>query len=478
MDGDDLSAGADNSSRGDRLQLVVDSMNEGFGLLAPDFTILELNNEAMRIDGRPREQVVGRNHWDAYPGTEQGEVGLLYKAAMRDRVPGSLQHRYAWTDGRISWFETRVFPTADGCLAIFYRDITEYRDALDLLARNAETFSGMVRANPFGIYIVDEDFRLAEVSLGAQSAFAGIDPLLGRDFNEVIRIIWPDDFGDEVIRSFRQTLETGEPYVSPVTVEQRRDSNVIEAYDWRIERIVLPDGRNGVACYFYDLSERNAYEERLRQAIADKDLLAREIDHRVKNSLSVVGSLLTMQKDASASPETREVLAEAADRVIAVAKIHERLHKSHLLGVVAFGAYLEELCRDLASSMRRRGVRLDVAAEPVDVPADASLPLALIANELVTNAFKHGCAAGATSVAVSLALGSDHLTLSVSDDGPGLPDESTAGSAPGPGGLGFRIVKALARQLGAVARFPAAGEGARFVVTIPASALTTVVPNR
>lgn len=694
------------------LRLVMDSMNEGFELLAPDFTILELNKEAMRIDSRAREDVIGQSHWIAYPGTEHSQVGKLYKSAMAERVPIALEHRYEWVDGRTSWFETRAFPVENGCLAIFFRDvterrlagenlarseqrfkaavaaidgvlwtnsadgqmvgeqsgwasltgqrpeeyqsygwsaaihpddaqptidaweaavrakttfefehrvrrydgnwrlcavravpivgtdgtivewvgihrditdtradalrlhqlaetidavfyvhelddqriayvsrayeqiwgrsrdelyadarsflksvhpddrakldaairdqmsgksvpieyrlrledgteriildrpfdtidpvsgarrvvglasdITEFRKAQELLARNAETFTNLVVSNPFGIYVLDADFRLVQVSHGTRNVFAGIDPLIGRDFDEIVHILWTEPFATEVITRFRHTLATGEPFVSLSSVEQRANVDKIEAYHWRIERITLPDGRHGVVCYFYDLSERNAYESKLTQALSDKDLLAREIDHRVKNSLTVVGSLLTMQRSATKSDETRAALDEAAARVIAVARVHERLHKSDQLGVVAFGAYLDDLCHDLSSSMRRSDIEMDCRTVATDMPAEQAMSLAMIANELITNAFKHGAAAGATKVSVELTEESDMLKLTVADNGAGIPASSTGVSS----SLGLNIVKALARQLKAEAVLPAPGMAAKIVISIPRS---------
>ncbi len=691
------------------LRLVMDSMDEGFGLLAPDFTILELNKEAMRIDARAREEVIGLSHWDAYPGTENSQVGKLYKRAMAERIPIALEHRYEWQDGRTSWLETRALPVENGCLAVLFRDVTERRNLIDrlgaserrfkaavaaidgvlwtnsadgrmvgeqpgwasltgqtsdesagygwsaaihpedaqptvdaweaavaaratfdiehrvrrhdgqwrlcaaravpivdasgalvewvgihrditdtradalklhqlaetveavfyiheieeqriayvsqayekiwgrsrkelyadprsmlmsvhpddrakieramrdqesgssvpmeyrlrlkdgteriildrpfdtldpvsgmrrvvglasditefrraqeLLARNAETFTNLVVSNPFGIYVIDADFKLVQISQGARAVFAGIDPLIGRDFEDVLRIIWTEPFASDAIAIFRRTLATGEPFVSPSTIEQRADRNEVEAYDWRTERITLPDGRHGVVCYFYDLSERNAYEAKLTQAIADKDLLAREIDHRVKNSLTIVGSLLSMQRSASASDETRAALDEAAARVIAVARIHERLHKSDQLGIVAFGEYLGALCRDLTHSMRRADVEMDCQTDDIDLPAEKAMSLALIANELVTNAYKHGYAAGATKVSVDLTADMDSVTLTVSDNGGGLPRLPTSSSP----SLGLKMVKALARQLNAKTTLPAAGSPAKFVVCV------------
>jgi len=103
--------------------------------------------------------------------------------------------------------------------------------------RIAETFYHLIQNAPFGIYLVDADFRLVQVSQGSQKVFENVRPLLGRDFAEVLRAIWNETFASEAIGHFRHTLETGEPYNAPSTVEQRSDIPHIEAYDWRIERV-------------------------------------------------------------------------------------------------------------------------------------------------------------------------------------------------------------------------------------------------
>jgi PAS domain S-box-containing protein len=126
-----------------------------------------------------------------------------------------------------------------------------------------DTFRHLVEHSPFGIYAVDADFRLVQVSAGAQKVFENVRPLIGRDFAEVLRIIWPEPFASEAIGRFRHTLETGEPYHAPSTVERRHDIGEVESYDWKIERVTLPDGRHGVVCHFYDLSERQRYEAAL-----------------------------------------------------------------------------------------------------------------------------------------------------------------------------------------------------------------------
>ncbi len=107
----------------DRSRDVLEHMGEGFALLDRDFRVLQINSEAMRLENRPREAILGRTHWEAWPGTETSELGRLYQSAMRDRQRVELEHEYVWPDGRRTWLEMRAYPSGDG-LAIFYRDIT------------------------------------------------------------------------------------------------------------------------------------------------------------------------------------------------------------------------------------------------------------------------------------------------------------------------------------------------------------------
>jgi PAS domain S-box-containing protein len=131
-----------------------------------------------------------------------------------------------------------------------------------------DTFKHLVEQSPFGVYTVDADFRLAHVSLGARKVFENVRPLIGRDFADVLRSIWPEPFASEAIGRFRHTLLTGETFRAASTVEQRRDIEAVESYDWKLERVTLPDGRPGVVCHFYDLSERSQHEAELRASEA------------------------------------------------------------------------------------------------------------------------------------------------------------------------------------------------------------------
>jgi PAS domain S-box-containing protein len=202
----------------------------------------------------PDDQARAWQHWN-----NSLQTGEPYHIEYR------LRHRtgdYRWVIGR-----AQCVREATGEISRWYGTCTDIHDrklAEEQVRRNHDTFYNLIQNNPFGIYVVDSGFRLAEASHGSQKVFANVNPLIGRDFAEVLRIVWAEPFASEAIARFRHTLETGEPYTSPRTVQPRGDIGATEAYDWRIERIELPTGGHGVVCYFYDLSERLEFEEKLK----------------------------------------------------------------------------------------------------------------------------------------------------------------------------------------------------------------------
>ncbi|MBN9508958.1 MAG: response regulator [Alphaproteobacteria bacterium] len=124
-----------------RLRGVLEGMAEGFALLDPAFRIVEMNAEGLRLDGREPEGVINQTYWEAYPGSEDTELGRLYRRAMAGRAPVALEHRRVWHDGREAWLDMHAHPTEDGALAVFYRDVTDRRRArraLEELNENLE----------------------------------------------------------------------------------------------------------------------------------------------------------------------------------------------------------------------------------------------------------------------------------------------------------------------------------------------------
>lgn len=165
-------------------------------------------------------------------------------------------------------------------------EITAHEHAEELLRKNRDTFFSLIEKAPFGLYVVDSQFRLQHVSSGAEYVFSGIEPHIGRDFEEVLRKIWSEPFASRAIEHFRHTLLTGAPYAEKELTEQRLDISTLESYDWRIERITMPDGQYGVVCYFYDISEQKKAKVLLQEADRRKSEFLATLAHELRNPLA------------------------------------------------------------------------------------------------------------------------------------------------------------------------------------------------
>ncbi|MFZ0564276.1 MAG: response regulator [Terriglobales bacterium] len=153
------------------------------------------------------------------------------------------------------------------------------KQAEEDLRRRSQQFAALLNQAPLGVYLVDGDFRIREVNPTALAVFENVPNVIGRDFDEVIHILWPKGYADEIVKRFRHTLETGEPYFVPEWTQKRLDRGAIEYYEWRIDRIPLPEGAFGVVCYFRDISSQvvaretiAASEQRLRLATEAAEL--------------------------------------------------------------------------------------------------------------------------------------------------------------------------------------------------------------
>jgi two-component sensor histidine kinase len=207
-----------------------------------------------------------------------------------------------------------------------------------------------------------------------------------------------------------------------------------------------------------DATERHLKEE--HQAV-----LLREVSHRVKNSLALVASMLTLQARASHHPEVRQSIRDAATRVGTIARVHDQLWQQQDVQTVELSEFLGRLCASLQAGGPGHQVRF--TATTARVSADQAIPLALIVNELVTNAFKHAYPRQLGG-AVRVILGNDEqdgiLRLDVADDGVGLPEDFDPAATSGDS-LGMRMILSLAAQLGGQVEAPRASTGACFVVT-------------
>lgn len=268
-----------------------------------------------------------------------------------------------------------------------------------------------------------------------------------------------------------------------IAAQLQADSSVFESGEPSriIEQVTTPAGQtrqmlcfrflfqDAACCWLggvsVDITEQKAAEKALSEALAAKDVLLREVHHRVKNNLQTISSLLNMQAELLPDLAARQALRDAQRRVHSLALIHEQMYGDKDMDEVDFGEYASRLTRDLLESFGAAASRVSLrfALEPVSLAMDQMIPCGLILNELVTNSLKYAFPGERSGeILVSLACENGRrVTLTVADNGVGLP--------PGveqqrPNSLGTRIVAILTAQLGGTVTRES-GQGLRSTVT-------------
>lgn len=220
-----------------------------------------------------------------------------------------------------------------------------------------------------------------------------------------------------------------------------------------------------------EIHRRALVEESLRKAVEERELLLRELDHRVKNNLNVMKSLVQLQKNRSGDPDFLAAADELMGRIFALALVHDHLRRGEGGLGVAPEDYFPALAVGLERAWADRGIKIscEVDAPGLRLSPDMASDLGLVANEAVTNAAKH--AAGARVRLVFMALGPE-CSLVVEDEPDGCEDTPPAPRATAEGvssGLGMKIVSSLANRLGGRVRIGqrACGQGTRFELHCP-----------
>jgi two-component sensor histidine kinase/CheY-like chemotaxis protein len=208
-------------------------------------------------------------------------------------------------------------------------------------------------------------------------------------------------------------------------------------------------------------AEVHASRDRFAALAAEREVLLREVNHRVGNSLQIIASLLHLQANSSNQEDVKAALTNAMGRVAAVAQVHRRLYTSHDLKSVLLNQYLDALLEDLRRSAEgNRMSRLTLKADSVEIDPDRAVAIGIVVNELVMNAVKYAYPDGAGPIHVDLHAEGDNLILSIADDGVGLNVKSDPRST----GMGQRIVSAMASKLDASVERDPAHVGTRIVL--------------
>jgi signal transduction histidine kinase len=475
----------------EKYRALFASIDEGFALLEVMFD----------NTGKPVDLIVleANEAWQRHSAAAQDWLEIFGRVARTGRSV----RREVFCSSLDRWFSTyaaRVGDDDSRQIAVVVNDITAHKNAEDSLRRSRESLSNLVDRAPFGVYIVDASYRIVLINGDAQDrAFRNVRPALGRDLREALRVIWPEPVAADVLSQFQRTLETGEPYYSKDYIEARADIGGIEAYEWELHRISLPDGQPGVVCYFYDSTQLRRAEESLRHhadLLRDADRRKNEflamLAHELRNPLAPIRTAAQILRRTSAGNATIEAasnmlerqvgqMARLVDDLVDISRITRgkiELRKERIELTAAVSLALESI-RAHCESMNQ-DLTITRPIHPISVNADPAR-LAQVVGNLLSNACKYTERGGRIQLMVARE-GADAV-IRVRDTGIGIAPEQlprifdlfaqvdTSLERTQSGlGIGLTLVKTLVElHDGSVdVSSEGLGRGSEFVVRLPA----------
>ncbi|WP_309644863.1 HWE histidine kinase domain-containing protein [Phenylobacterium sp.] len=428
-----MAAQADNA----RAARILGAMSEGFMILDPEFRVIEINSEGLRLAELTKERMVGFTPWEIWPRMTGGRIEAAYRQAMNERIPVDLQHRH----GDL-WLDLRLYPMEDG-LAVFYRDITATRQAEEALRESESRLRIAQEAGGIGTY---------EWDLTSGELYA----------SDVARRIWGIAADAEVtmVIAVQMIHPDDRPYALPVS--DRPMEELVGASEYRIIRpdtgevrwiarhveiVRDPVGAPArIIGAFRDITQGKRFEDH-------QQLLINELNHRVKNTLATVQYISAQTLRVSSSIEEAGQAFE--DRLLSLSRAHNVLTRANWESASLRDIVAEAMAP--YSSVAEQ--RLWICGPEVRLAPHTALAIAMALQELATNAAKYGSLSSETGrIDIDWTIlptpGGDRLRLVWAESGGPIVMPPTRR------GFGSRLLeRGLARELGGEVRLAFAAEG-------------------
>jgi len=413
-----------------------------------DFVYLEVNDAFERLTGLKRENVVGKMVTEAIPGIKEAHPELfdIYGKVALTGEEEKFDINFEPLD---IWLSISVYSPRKGYFVAVFENITDRKRAEEALLTSEEKMRLMFESVTDGIVLTDLNGVVTDANERALriGGFGSKSDIVGRSAFETMA-------GYERVRALadmQRLLEQGA--VGSEEYELKKADGSV--YLAEISSGVLRDnGGNptGFVNVIRDITERKRAEEEIKASLKEKEVLLKEIHHRVKNNLQVVSSLLYLQSEHIKDEQSLATIKESQNRVKSMALVHEQLYQSKGLARVDFIEYIRNLATYLFRSygVDPDAITLKINADDVSLGIDTAIPCGLIINELVSNSLEYAFPAGKargereSEIRINLHAYDNKLTLTVSDNGVGLPGDLDFRNTES---FGLHLVNTLTRQL-------------------------------
>jgi PAS domain S-box-containing protein len=371
--------------------------------------------------------------FDSIPPSTYAAIDRAWLGASLDRGINPLVFRAAVAAAAVLLVAALLLI---GAAAVLRRRVAAATAALRgkvyLVEASEARSSAFIAALPDIFFVLDREGTYLEVGASSPELLAlPAESLVGKRMSD---LAFAPGFAEELLGRIRRSID--EKRLETCEYEIR-----VLAGLRRFEGRIVPLGPDRALLVPRDVTDRVRTERLLRASLAEKEVLIREVHHRVKNNLQIISSLIALQEDSFRDERDRELLEQTQNRIRAMARLHELLYRSPDLSSIDAADYLRTIVSSLSDGT---GTRIDVRAEPVVISLDQAVPSGLIVTELVTNALKYAYPGGGGPIALELRAEGGSCAISVGDEGVGLPEGFDPEKD---GSMGFTLIRSLVSQL-------------------------------
>ncbi|HEY9246275.1 MAG TPA: PAS domain S-box protein [Candidatus Methanoperedens sp.] len=420
---------------------VYSSIRDASGRII-DFRVEYVNSAACRSNMLTKEEQVGKTMRKILPPHQEFELFEEYCRVV-ETGKSFIKELLLYEDGKEKrlrkGFDVRVAKHGDGFVASWH-DITDRKKVEETLRDSEERYRRFVEISPDGIMIHNTNELTYSNKAGANILGAeNPGQVIGMKLFEFIH---PDYH--EIVKKRIENEKEGK--IAPLLESKwiKLDGTPVD-----VEVAAIPifyKGRVEIHSIVRDITERKLVEQKIKNSLKEKEILLKEVHHRVKNNLQVISSLLFLQSKKVEDKHSLEVFNEGQNRIRSMVLVHEQLYQSGDMANINFDKYIRDIAQSLALSYGSKPVTINVHAEGMYLGIDQAIPCGLIINELISNALKHAFPQGRKGqLDIDFKIDDSHyLILTAKDNGIGFPmnlDFQNTSS------LGLQIINKLVKQL-------------------------------
>lgn len=434
--------------------VAINNIPDSFLIYDSERRIRFINDRGIKMCGMLEEEIIGKRDEEIFPENVTEKYLPVLKKAVETKEPQKVNCTITLPTGTYT-FTVDYIPLVNDegktyqVIGITH-DLTERRLAEQALRESDERFRRLLEATEEGIAIHDNGLILdANERLASMFGYE-LYEIVGMNIIELTAPGSRDDVIKKIVAGDDRAFETP-------AIKKDGTEICVEI----IGRAAHFQGKRAKVSIIRDVTERTRIEQERRRAeeqikasLAEKEVLIKEIHHRVKNNLQIISSLLKLQSSTVKDSEVQEYLKISRDRVQSMAIIHDKLFHSKELTHIDFSSYLKQLTSHLLNSYGANPdkIKLRLKAESVFLDIDTAVPCGLLVNELVSNSLKHAFPNGRRGeIIVEIFRDSENkINLTVKDNGVGFagdPHDLRSAS------LGLQLIDSLSRQLGGTVKF-------------------------